>query len=203
MIRSLLAALALGSLSACASFFVPDKPAYVLTPQQITALTERRTVLATLPGWDLAGRIAVRKGDEIWTGQLIWQEQAGRYLVQFNAPTGQGALRLSGGPEGVELRLADGGRVQADDADSLIREQTGWQLPLNGMRQWILGLPTQAPIDGLDLDEQGRPLFLEQSGWTVQYKRYTQDVLNLPTKIDLQNQEISIRLVIHRWTPQT
>ena len=196
-------AIVLSTLSACASLFGPTTPAYILSPNQSVALDERRASLSAMHEWGLAGRIAVRKGDEIWAGQLRWQELDDQYQVQFNAPTGQGALRLSGGSAGVELRLADGSRVQADDADSLIAEQTGWDIPLNGMRQWVLGLPTTAPIDGLSLDEQGRPLSMLQSGWTIQYLRYTKDDRQLPNKIDLRNQDLSIRLVIHQWAYQS
>jgi outer membrane lipoprotein LolB len=86
----------------------------------------------------------------------------------------------------------------------MLNEALGWNVPLESLRAWLLGLPA-SPDDSYTLDPQGRLLTIDSQGWTIEYKRYSEISgqgmsLSLPSKFELRRSEISLRLVIDRWT---
>jgi outer membrane lipoprotein LolB len=156
--------------------------------------------------WILSARIAAHNEDDGWSGKLYWQQGSDSYQISFNAPAGQGGLRLEGGPQQVEMLTSDGQRQVAADAESLLYKTLGWQLPLDSMRHWVRGLPVPASHDMpvLFFDEAGRLAGLRQAQWYIEYLSYRQvGQLMLPRKINLENAEFSVRLVIDRWGPGT
>ena len=65
----------------------------------------------------------------------------------------------------------------------------------------MVGLPDgNHEISRLLFDEQGGIQTLEQYHWRIQYLEYQQvDVYRLPRKISLQNDKLSLRIVIDQW----
>jgi len=150
----------------------------------------------------LSARLALNADDHAWNGNLRWDQQPSAYLMTFNTPTGQGALQLKGDPSGVRLLMANGETQTADDAEDLLYNQTGLDFPVHGLRYWILGLPSpdKDSLRSLNLDPQGQLVSLQQSGWTIHYRRYqTIDAVALPRKLDMQHDNIKIRIVIDHW----
>ena len=156
---------------------------------------------AALTSWQLIGRISLTRGEEGWHGGLHWQTQADTFYLRLSGPLGQGGFQLNGDAQGVVLVDAEGQTFAARNADVLLAQVTGWQLPVTGLRYWIRGLPE--PVAGqaqLTRDEAGRLRRLEQSGWTINYKRYqlVGDIL-LPVKLQLVHADIAVRIVIDQW----
>ena len=110
-------------------------------------------------------------------------------------------MELRGGPDGVVLRTADNKVYRARDPAALLREHVGWQVPLGGMRYWVLGRAEPAvPLDRLELDGAGRPSRMRQSGWTIEYQGYRLvEGLALPTRMALNNPRVKARLLVSRW----
>ncbi|MGQ7173604.1 lipoprotein insertase outer membrane protein LolB, partial [Escherichia sp. R-CC3] len=59
-------------------------------------------------------------------------------------------LELNAQPGNVQLVDNKGQRYTADDAEEMIGKLTGMPIPLNSLRQWILGLPGDATDYKLD-----------------------------------------------------
>ncbi len=123
-------------LSGCAT--TPQLP-----PAELDRLWQQhRQTLEQKNDWALTARIAGSTEDDGWSGKLSWQQQAGgNYQIHFQAPFGQGALQLLGGPEQVQMRTSDQQTIVADDAETLLFQQLGWRVPLKGLRYWVRGLP--------------------------------------------------------------
>jgi outer membrane lipoprotein LolB len=152
--------------------------------------------------WILNARIAASTEDDGWSGKLYWQQGRDDFHISFNAPSGQGGLRLDGRPQHVEMLTSDGERHVASDAESLLQQTLGWELPLSSLRYWVRGIPVPASdeMPVLAFDESGRLTRLRQSDWAVEYPAYRPvDGLMLPRKVFLENAEFSVRLVIDRW----
>jgi len=154
------------------------------------------------PDWTLNARIAAHNVDDGWSGKLHWQQGVDTYRVSFNAPFGQGGLQLDGGPGQVEMRTSDGQIMVATDAESLLVQQFGWRLPLNSLRYWVRGVPVPksetAPL--LAFNEAGQLSRMQQSRWQIEYPAYRQvGGLMLPRKVYLENEDMSVRLVIDLW----
>lgn len=156
---------------------------------------------ALLSAWQLNGRVSLTRGEEGWHASLRWQEQADSYFLKISGPLGQGGFQLNGDSHGVVLVDADGQTFAARDADALLQQATGWQLPVTGLRYWIRGLP--APASGkaqARRDESGRLSQLTQSGWTIKYDRYQiVNGISLPGKLQLLHDDISVRIVVDKW----
>lgn len=167
---------------------------------QASAWQARQAALAALPGWTLAGRIAVSNDDTNWSAALHWIQQADRYTVEVIAPLGQGAARLDGGHDGVALQLADGRLLTATDPELLLQQHTGLHMPVTGLRFWVMGMPNPASEARQALDDAGRLAWLEQAGWRIEFLRYSQvSGLDLPAKLVAINPRLRMRLVIDRW----
>lgn len=156
--------------------------------------------LADISHWAFHGRVSITRGDEGWHAGLQWLEQAGQYELKVAGPLGQGAFEMQGGPDAVVLEDASGQVFSARDADSLVIQVTGWELPVAGLRYWVRGLAVPGVEASLQRDTLGRVTSLRQSGWIIVYDRF-QDVAGLdwPGRLKLARGDISVRLVIDQW----
>ena len=186
-------------LSACET--LPVQPEVTKT-QDESRIQQRQAELAMLQSWELDGRISLVTDEEAWSGQLYWQQSAASdYLIQFSAPSGQGAMQLLGNSDSVELRMANGKSYTAKDADTLLRQETNWELPIESLWYWVRGLPNpELPMKTI-LDQQGLIQDLQQDDWHIQYKRYQQyDAFYFPRKIVIQREDMKVRLIVTQWT---
>lgn len=156
---------------------------------------------AAISAWQLNGRVSLTRGEEGWHAGLYWQEQADAFQLRISGPLGQGGFQLGGDGHGVVLVDADGQTFAAQDADALLAQVTGWQLPVMGLRYWIRGLPEPAAGRArATRDESGQLRRLEQSGWAINYKRYQiVDGISLPDNLQLVHDDVSVRIVIDQW----
>jgi outer membrane lipoprotein LolB len=178
----------------------------VLSPYEQAQLQARIEMLAPVHSFYISGRLAVTASDNAWNGSLRWEQRPASYIINFNSPTGQGALQLAGNNEEVVLKLANGETQHADDPETLLYNQTGLDFPLHGLRYWVTGLPQpdEESLQSLQLDTEGRITTMRQSGWTINYTRFqTVNGLTMPRKMDMQNNNLTIRLLIDRWQLDT
>ena len=162
---------------------------------------ERKNDLQQIHYWNLSGRIAIKLEKESGSASLKWKQRGGDYVIRIIGPLGKGSLELEGNPQGVTMRDANNRLLEASDPETLLLDYLGWQIPLSGLKHWILGLPDPLEdIQTLVLDEQARISELSQAGWHVSIRRYQQtDELSLPTKLELHNQKLTVKLVIKKW----
>ncbi|QKT02857.1 outer membrane lipoprotein LolB [Ectothiorhodospiraceae bacterium 2226] len=164
------------------------------------ALAARQAQLAEWAVWGVRGRLAIRSAHEGWHANVQWQQDADHYLIDLVGPMGQGAVRLSGDPYRVVLDSGSEQRVAASP-EALLEENTGWRLPVNGLRYWMRGLPQPGALGRFELDAQGRLLELEQDGWHIAFQRYT-DVrgVAVPDRLALRHADLRVRVVVDTWT---
>ena len=184
-------------LSGCESLPLTETSAPVVDPQ--LAWSTNQTQLDGLEAWTLDGRISIRQEEEAWHASLRWQQIDSVYHINLFGPFGQGAAQLDGSPQSVILQH-DGQRVQSDDAEQLLRQRLGLQVPVNGLRYWAIGLVAPGSEYTQKLDSNGRLAVLQQNGWRVRYRSY--EVVKgfmLPAKIFLDHDGLDVRLVIDQW----
>ncbi len=174
-----------------------------LIPDAIEPVTweENRKNLEQIRSWDLSGRIAVQREKESGSASLKWKQREADYVITLIGPLGRGTLELEGNPNGVILRDANRHQQKARDPQTLLLDYLGWQVPVNGLKYWILGLPDPLEdIQTLVLDEKARISELSQAGWHVKFRRYQQaGELHLPAKLEMQNQQLKVKLLIRKW----
>ena len=157
--------------------------------------------LVELDQWTLKGRIAIRVDKEGWTASLYWRQESNDYSLRLIAPLGRGTYELRGNNRAVSLRTADNRLLYADNAESLLQQNLGWQVPVSGLVYWVRGLPEPGlRPDSLVLDNEGRVSDISQAGWQVKYMNYmTSKGYTLPEKMTMEHKNLRIRLVIQDW----
>jgi outer membrane lipoprotein LolB len=162
----------------------------------------RRAALDRVRRWSLYGRIAIQTEQEGWTAGLRWFQREDSYYLRVMAPFGQGTYELERHPRAVVMRTANNKVLTADDPETLMRENLGWSIPVEGLHYWLRGIPDpRSPIATLSLDNKGRMTDMEQAGWRIQVRSYmhTGDLLELPAMLFLYAPRVQVRLAVQRW----
>jgi len=196
------------SLPGCVS--LPERPP-VENPAAVWQA--RAASLRPLADWEIQGRLSLRTADEGWQAALTWSRRQDRHRIDLTGPLGHGHLRLTQEPGAAELRDADQNVTRDSSVQQLLLRATGWQIPLEGLNYWVLGLPAPDVSNRLALDAWGRLETLEQLGWDVRFLEYARyGEYELPSKVFIKraaqgvalpngadHPTLEVRLVIERW----
>jgi len=204
--------LAAATLAGCAS--IPPQRPPVADPE-LTWQT-RQLELRPVNSWEINGRLAMRTAEEGWQATLRWVRKQERHNIDLMGPLGRGHLRLTQDRYGAELRDSDQHTYRDSSVQQLLQRATGWNVPLEGLNYWVLGLPVPDVPRTQNLDEWGRLKTLQQQGWGIEFLEYTRQGANeLPSKLFIKRQPsfieaahddpdaaeatLEVRLVIDRW----
>ena len=167
----------------------------------------REDALQRQPAWSLQGRIAVSNGRNGGSGRLDWIQQGPQYDVSLSAPITRQSWRLVGDATAARLEGLEGGTREGPDAAMLLRDATGWDIPVMALANWVRGAraPDGGPANanyGLD----GRLLRLEQGGWSIDYHWplpgsdiAVNALQTLPARLDARRGAASVRLIVDQW----
>ncbi|HHB1424684.1 TPA: lipoprotein insertase outer membrane protein LolB [Serratia odorifera] len=136
--------------------------------------------------------------------RFFWQQYSPeRYRLLLTNPLGSTELELNVQQNVVQLTDNQGKRYVSDNAEEMIRKLTGMSIPLDNLRQWMLGLPGEASDFTLDDQYRLSKLSYQQGGqsWNVDYQDYNSDLKpQLPSRLELQQGEQRIKLKMDNWT---
>lgn len=164
------------------------------------ALTEEQ-YRRYLDNFKVDGKIALRAEDERATAFFNWEQKKGNYVISLYGPFGRGATYLRRTTKGVTLENAEHGYVGAPDAESLMRDVLGWQVPITGLQYWVRGLADpSAEITSERFDDEGFRTHLEQQGWSVTFKRpRSVNGWQLPGRLDAERDGMKVVMVLSDW----
>ena len=135
---------------------------------------QHKQQLSHLDGWQISGKVGIRAPKDSGSGTLFWLQRQDYYDIRLSGPLGRGAARLTGRPGQVALEVANQGRYEAPDPETLLQDQLGWKLPVSHLVWWVRGLPAPDSKSRLTLDGDSRLANLEQDGWQVEYLSYSE-----------------------------
>lgn len=172
--------------------------------QRLDLWLARQYAMQQLNNWRCEGRAAILAQNGGGQISFDWLRTPNDQVLNIKTPLGQNALQLTINPGGVTLIDHEGQVTQGEDGEALLNQALGWSVPIESLRAWLLGLPASRQ-DSYTLDAQGRILTLDSQGWSIEYKRYSETSgsglsLSLPSKFELRRSEMTLRLVIDRWT---
>jgi outer membrane lipoprotein LolB len=159
---------------------------------------QRVAALQGLSSWRLDGRAAVAAGTQGWQASLNWHESDAWAEVHLSGPFGVGSLVLKRTPDGLSLN----GAPPSDAVLAQLRERLGFELPIDHLRFWLLGVPDPSAPFEFTRNDQDRASQLTQDGWTIDYDRYMPvngDLL--PARLVLRRAGVRVRIVVDRWEP--
>jgi len=137
--------------------------------------------------------------------RFFWQQPSPqRYRLLLSNPLGGTELELQVSPDLVQITDNQGKRYMGKDAQHMVQQLTGMAIPLDNLRQWMLGLPGDAQDFALDERALLRSVNYQQGDqhWNVSYLSYTDGPLPLPQNLELTQGEQRIKLKMDNWTTQ-
>ncbi|HCQ7756370.1 lipoprotein insertase outer membrane protein LolB [Citrobacter sp. 50677481] len=171
----------------------PDSPQWRQHQQAVLQLNQYQT----------RGAFAFISADQKVYARFFWQQTGqDRYRLLLTNPLGSTELELNAQPGHVQLVDNKGQRYTAEDGEEMIGKLTGMPIPLNSLRQWILGLPGDATDYKLDDQYRLREVNYHQDGknWKVVYSAYdskTQPAM--PANMELSDGDLRIKLKMDNW----
>ncbi|WP_435953368.1 lipoprotein insertase outer membrane protein LolB [Dryocola sp. BD626] len=172
----------------------PDSPQWLQHQQQVQKITQYQT----------RGAFAYLSDSQKVYARFNWQQTApDRYRLLLTNPLGSTELELNAQPGKVQLVDRNGKRYEAQDAEDMVNRLTGMPIPLNSLRQWMLGLPGEATDYKLDNQYRLSEVNYTQNGktWKVVYSDYNDKVQPaLPSNMELREGSQRIKLKMDNWT---
>ncbi|MDS7914971.1 lipoprotein insertase outer membrane protein LolB [Klebsiella pasteurii] len=171
----------------------PDSPQWRQHQQDVRNLNQFQT----------RGAFAYLSDEQKVYARFFWQQTGqDRYRLLLTNPLGSTELSLTAQPGYVQLIDNKGQTYTATDAEEMIGRLTGMPIPLNSLRQWIIGLPGEATDYSLDDQYRLRELNYTQNGktWHVTWGGYTSDTKpSLPANMELNDGSQRIKLKMDNW----
>lgn len=136
--------------------------------------------------------------------RFFWEDSSSqRFRLLLTNPLGSTELELSAQPGSVQIADNQGKRYVGKDAEDMVQQLTGMAIPLNNLRQWIIGLPGDASDFSLDDQYLLNKVTYRQGNqsWNVSYQSYNRNVTPpLPQSLELTQGEQRIKLKMDNWT---
>lgn len=165
-------------------------------------------------GFHLRGKLGVVYGEESFSAQFLWRQQAQAFTIDLWGPLGQGRVQLIGTDRRLALREADGTLISEGPPGVVMREHLGWTLPLDVLPLWVRGEPApDRPVMARESNDRGQLTSFRQLGWQVTLERYRPVVaettgeaeaapaepVELPHRVTAERDGYRVRLAIADW----
>jgi len=152
----------------------------------------------TLEHFQISGKIGIRAAHASGSANLFWQQNQDYFDIRLSGPLGRGAVRLVGNPQ--QARLEASNDISEGQAQTLLSERLGWELPLDALHWWLRGLPAPGKTARLQLDNNSRLAQLNQQGWQIDYPSYRlEQGYWLPARLKINGHNVLVTLVIKGW----
>jgi len=200
--RRLLRLLPLASvlLAAC-SVNKPQGPGQSVTSPQ---WQQHQQAVEKITQYQTRGAFAYLSDKQKVYARFNWQQTApDRYRLLLTNPLGSTELQLDAQGSVVQLVDNKGKRYTSNDAEKMISQLTGVDIPLNSLRQWMMGLPGDSTDYTLDDKYRLREVNYSRNGqqWTVTYQAYdNKQQPALPANMELREGDQRIKLKMDGWT---
>ena len=133
--------------------------------------------------------------------RLQWQHSPAQYSIKLRDFIGRTVAIVEGDAHKVTAKTSKGQQYEHIDADHLLAELTGLNLPINGLKYWLQALADpNHQVDRLVMNEQGLPKIIQQAGWTIHYSAYQEiGLVAMASYITLDHDDIHLQLKISQW----
>lgn len=131
---------------------------------------------------------------------MNWQQSDANFDLTFTRFI-KTVLEVKQTDQAATLIDNEGKQYQADNAQQLIYDITGWRLPMKQMRQWIKGIPKNSQYE---LNQDGYvsqfTSILPQGTWDISITDYMQvQQYMLPKAITMTSQDIKLKVLVYEW----
>lgn len=166
----------------------------------ITPWEARQAFLSGLDTWAFNGRVAVRTDVDGFNGKLRYRHAGGDFEAVLSGPLGIGTVRLERNDGVLVFTDKDGLVTEFDDPEVDLEYRFGWDVPLDSLRFWALGIPDPSRPAETALNEAGQLASMAQGGWDIEITRYDETGGEaMPSRLVVADEATKVTLVIDRW----
>lgn len=177
-------------------------------PQSVEWQAHRQQ-LESLTQYTANGKLGYISPEQRQTLNFHWTYSANLTQVRLTTFLGQTVFNLTSTPNGAFIETYDDQKLSGQDANLLIYQLTGLNIPIEQLAGWLIGLPTNADTYQLnDLNTVASlSKELNQKTWALNYTEYrafnvedTERTLPMPTRMQLVQDDTKLNLVVSKWT---
>ncbi|GAL31355.1 outer membrane lipoprotein LolB [Vibrio variabilis] len=177
-------------------------------PQSVEWQAHRQQ-LESLTQYTANGKLGYISPDQRQTLNFHWTYSANLTQVRLTTFLGQTVFNLTSTPNGAFIETYDDQKLSGQDANLLIYQLTGLNIPIEQLAGWLIGLPTNTDTYQLnDLNTVASlSKELNQTTWALNYTEYrafnvedTERTLPMPTRMQMVQDDTKLNLVVSKWT---
>ncbi|MDX7987374.1 lipoprotein localization protein LolB [Xenorhabdus sp. 12] len=166
----------------------------------------REQQLKKMEHYQTRGSFAYLGNDKKVYARFFWQQYSpDDYKLLLLNPLGTTELELFVEQNMIRLTDSEGKKYRSDNPESLIYQLTDMHIPLDNLKNWIIGLPGNAKNFQLDANYLLKSVSDRKNGevWQVNYQGYdTSTAPTLPNRLELTQGKNRIKLKMDNWTTQ-
>lgn len=157
--------------------------------------------LITKKQWEMSGKLAIIKPDKRQSANLFWQTNLSAEQLELTSFIGTSVLSLKR-EKGITTLYADGRTHTSKNAQQLVYQLTGFNLPFLDNTHWLKGLPDTDLYSSDELNRVTSAIITDSQNkqWHIKYSSYKKHGgYWLPYSIKLSHQNISLKLKVYSW----
>ena len=172
-----------------------------LNPSTIYDRATLNSEFKKITKWKIGGVIGIIYNDKAESANYIYSQDGNKFDIKIYGPLGVGSIEISGNNFEVTLTNSKGQSKTANNVKSLMLDELGWYVPIQGLKYWIKA--TVEPNLPVEIKTDSNNLFsrLSQQGWQISYSNY--QVINhkypLPAKMRMSQNGLIIKIAIKSW----
>lgn len=175
-------------------------PAVVTGPGADAPWPQQRAALETVDHYSLNGRVAVAANGQGFTAGLRYAQQPKRADLSLDGPLGIGGLRIGLVGTDLEVTNSRGQKLDGPAAREEIEMRLGFELPLDELRWWLLGLPAPGKSELETAPESGEIRGFVQNGWHVAIETRAPALgFSLPKRLTAERGGTKMKLLVEKW----
>ena len=193
---ALLLVSALALLGACRT--VP--PGAIRGPGADAPWPVQRAALDQLDRYGLQGRVAVAANGQGFSASLRYaQKKSHAANLSLDGPLGIGGLRVDVDGEAVAIATSRGEKLDGREARAELERRLGFELPLQELRWWLLGVPAPGE-SAINAADDGEIRDFTQNGWRVSIAARVAGLgFSLPRRLTAEREGARMKLLVDRW----
>ena len=159
------------------------------------------TKLNKLDNWTVSGVIGIKYNGKADSANYVYHQDGDNFSIKFYGPLGIGSIEIKGDGNKVTLIDNKGKETQADSVESLMIQQLGWYVPIEGLKSWIKGIPISDKSTNRQIGDNNLVQILLEKGWEIDYSSYKMfdGEYPLPTKIKMTRNDLSLKIIVKSW----
>jgi outer membrane lipoprotein LolB len=120
--------------------------------------------------------------------------------MALDGPLGMGGLHLALAGDQLSISTSKGEQIDGPEARAELERRLGFELPLDQLRWWLLGIPAPGEV-ALDQDAASGEIHgFRQNGWQVNIDRRLAAMgFALPQKLTATREGARFKLLIENW----